>query len=93
MVTDHFALKWLHSPKDPSGRFACWSVHLQQYEFDVVHCQGKDHVVPDALSRLAPVIDEVTATTPNFDGYIDPWYKRMIGKIGDCPLHHPQWRV
>lgn len=93
VITDHFALKWLHSLKDPSGRLARWSVRLQQYDFDVIHRKGKDHIVPDVLSRSVPVVDEISINSLTFEGYVDPWYDKMSRKITDNPLHYPQWRV
>jgi len=54
VITDHSALRWLMSIKDPSGRLARWSLYLQQYSFDIIHRKGALHVNADAISR--PVI-------------------------------------
>ena len=51
LQTDHSALRWILSLKDPSNRLARWVACIQQYDFEVVHVKGKDNVVPDALSR------------------------------------------
>ena len=42
---------------DLSGRLARWVFKLQGYKFTVKHRKGKDHIVPDALSRIP--IEEV----------------------------------
>ena len=49
--TDHHALKWLRSFKEPEGQVARWLERLQEYEFEVVHRAGKEHVNADVLSR------------------------------------------
>ena len=51
LQTDHSALRWILSLKDPTNRLARWLACIQQYDFEVVHVKGKNNVVPDALSR------------------------------------------
>ena len=54
IVTDHAALKWLMTRREPSGRLHRWALMLQEYDFQVQFRPGHENVVPDALSR-APV--------------------------------------
>jgi len=49
--TDHSALQWLRSFKEPEGQVARWLEVLQAYEFSVVHRKGILHSNADALSR------------------------------------------
>lgn len=49
--TDHAALKWLLSFKNPEGQTARWLEHLQQYHFTIEHRPGEKHGNADALSR------------------------------------------
>ena len=49
--TDHSALQWLMSFKEPEGQVARWIEELQSYSFSVVHRAGVRHTNADALSR------------------------------------------
>ena len=46
-VSDHSALRWLHSV-EPKGRQARWEMDLQEYSFDIKHRPGSGNA--DALS-------------------------------------------
>ena len=60
IYTDHNALKWLLTLKEPTGRLARWRVLLQQYVFEVKHRSGTTNGNADALSRI-PYLPLVTA--------------------------------
>ena len=67
LVTDHAALKWLHTMKETvsggmSSRLTRWTLRLQEYNFDVEHKPGKDHLDADAVSRLVCDPDDTGAT-------------------------------
>ena len=48
--TDHNALKWLMSVKDVTGRFARWSLYIQQFDFEIKHRPGIANGNADGLS-------------------------------------------
>ena len=49
--TDHAALQWLRKIPEPVGQQARWIGFLEEFEYDIVHRQGKLHANADALSR------------------------------------------
>ena len=63
IMTDHQALKWLHSMKNPRGIFARWLMELQSFNFTVQHVPGKKTGAADGLSRSShlppPTQDEI----------------------------------
>lgn len=93
LLTDHWSLCWLHNLKDPTGRLARWSLKLQQYSFDVIHRKGKEHVVPNMLSRSVPVVDSIEVTDDIGVEGNDKWYSNMVFKVQNNPLRYPSWRV
>ncbi|XP_031783173.1 uncharacterized protein LOC116416909 [Nasonia vitripennis] len=87
VITDHSALRWLRSLKEPSGRLARWALEVQQWDFDIIHRRGANHRVPDALSRmLEPELAAVAEIS-------DPWYLRRFKEVEEFPNKFPQWRV
>ena len=51
--TDHRALVWLDNLKDKNSRLTRWSLFLQQYDFELIHCEGLANGNADSLSRIA----------------------------------------
>ena len=98
VITDHYSLKWLHNIKDPQGRLGRWCLRLQQFNFDVIHRKGKEHVVPDALSRA--VIDNPSLIGSDLEiceiqlnNIRDKWYLKLMSQVNKNPLSFPSWRV
>ncbi|UYV83124.1 hypothetical protein LAZ67_22002340 [Cordylochernes scorpioides] len=51
IVSDHHALQWLKTIKNPSGRLFRWSLRLSSYEYEVRYIKGKLQYEADLLSR------------------------------------------
>ncbi|XP_061115069.1 uncharacterized protein LOC133139508 [Conger conger] len=49
--SDHSALQWLMTFREPEGQLARWIEELQAYDFNVIHRAGRQHGNADALSR------------------------------------------
>ncbi|UYV68328.1 hypothetical protein LAZ67_5003899 [Cordylochernes scorpioides] len=51
IFSDHHALQWLKTIKNPSGRLFRWSLRLSSYEYEVRYIKGKLQYEADLLSR------------------------------------------
>ena len=52
LIVDHNPLVWLHRVKDTNQKLYRWSLQMQEYDYEIVHRSGKDHVNADVLSRI-----------------------------------------
>lgn len=50
--SDHRALIYLFSLKDPSSKLARMRLDLEEFDFEIQYIKGKDNVAADALSRI-----------------------------------------
>ena len=67
VVTDHSALTWILSNKEPSQRMARWTMTLMEYDLTIVHRKGKYNAVADALSRLPSSLTSTVIDAPTED--------------------------
>jgi hypothetical protein len=75
LVTDHSALKWLMTKREPTGKLLRWVLFLQSMQFEVKHRAGKKHQNADALSRSVCVIEEIEINEAN---NIDPTEDQVL---------------
>ena len=92
VITDHSALRWLKSLRDPTGRLARWAIQMQQWDFEIVHRKGALHQFPDALSRMYE--GEVEEGIVGGVGEIkDPWYLKMLVEVEKFPFKFKDWKI
>ena len=74
IVTDHSALQYLMTLKNPTGRLARWTIFLSQFDYEIVHRKGKKHCNADYLSRPVLMIEH---REPESEDQVvkitDPW--------------------
>ena len=75
LVTDHHALTYLMSIKDPTGKLARWSIFLSQFDFDIIYRKGAIHHNADYLSRPVLLIQTRNGDCSNMSNgkHMDPW--------------------
>lgn len=49
--TDKNVVKWLCSKKEEEGKFECWIMNLQEFDFKIHPLTAAENVVVDTLSR------------------------------------------
>lgn len=54
LETDHKALSYLHTCKNPSSRLLRWSLKLQEFKFETAYIRGEDNAA-DGFSRIAEI--------------------------------------
>lgn len=69
--TDNAALQWLHTMKDTRAKLTRWALLLQEFDFTIEHCQGRDNELADLLSRTP---EDVTAEDPETDRLLPPYH-------------------
>lgn len=57
IITDHKALSFLLKCRSLNSRLLRWTLYLQEYSFDIIHCKGKDNILADCLSRYPVDMD------------------------------------
>lgn len=76
-IVDHAALIWLNTFKHKTERLLRWSIRLSMYPIEIIHKKGKEHCMPDALSR----IHEVNAV--DFDSFVSSKDKTYMDLVNE----------
>lgn len=81
LITDHAALRWMLSLRDPSSRLTRWALRLAEFEYHVEHKPGRKHTNADALSRaavVASVFDCFTWNELSESQSKDAWCQKVL---------------
>ncbi|UYV83426.1 hypothetical protein LAZ67_23000969 [Cordylochernes scorpioides] len=93
IFSDHHALQWLKTIKNPSGRLFRWSLRLSSYEYEVRYIKGKQQYEADLLSRnpfcgfLDASLIKTHQSPPSRESNltIDRMSKDIKQKVKTCP--------
>lgn len=88
VVTDHASLQWFYKLKNLMGRLNRWACRLSQFDFQIIHRKGKEHVLPDTLSRI-----KVDSVSVNPEIVQDTWYLKLLNDCIDVPRLFPNFTV
>ncbi|XP_053598028.1 retrovirus-related Pol polyprotein from transposon 297 [Microplitis demolitor] len=101
VVTDHAALKWLHSLRDPNGRLARWAMELLSHQITIEHRRGTENEGPDALSRIYE--ENTPEDWLDIKGQLESnhclhlqvsnWYAVKFNNVRRNPGRFPDWRI
>ena len=59
VFTNHKALHWLNNINDHTSRLGRWILHMKEFDFEIIHREGKKNQNADAISWF-PYVDEQT---------------------------------
>lgn len=62
VVTDHKALTFLKTCRLLNSRLTRWTLYIQEYDFSIKYCPGREHIIPDVLSQY-PVENHQLSTS------------------------------
>lgn len=76
LYTDHNPLVWLRKQKDPRGKFARWTVELEQFEYSITYKPGSRNDNADCLSRNPK--HQTTSDGAELENEHDPFEEHIL---------------
>ena len=67
IITDNKALIFMNKCHLNNSRITRWILSIQEYNFDILHCKGKENIVADILSRYPEDMAEEEPPDNNFE--------------------------
>lgn len=100
IITDNKALTFLHKCHLNNSRITRWILSIQEYNFDIIHCKGKDNVVADILSRYPEDLLEQECSDDYHEYYIHSISVKLssdiaktLKNIGNIQRHDDKMRI
>lgn len=59
IITDHKPLTWLFSLKEPNSKLVRWRLKLEEFDYEIIHKNGRLNTNADALSRIEINTNEI----------------------------------
>ena len=84
--TDHSALRWVMTFRNPTDQMARWIELLSQFDFEMSHRAGKGHTNADGLSRIT--CDPEECMCYDKDKVLD---ELPCGGCDKCRKKHKEW--
>ena len=92
VVSDHQPLEFLFSTEKVSPKVLRWRIALQEFNFKIVHCKGKENAAADCLSRVncvdfaPPMVSlEYIVKAQSFDSESQSMLRYLSGVERDKP--------
>ena len=71
IVTDHSALTHIRNMQNQNSRLRKWAIILEEFDFEIIHKKGKNHLDADCLSRYF-TDEEINNVTKEKSIDVDP---------------------
>ena len=71
IITDNKALTFMHKCHLNNSRITRWILSIQEYNFNILHCKGKENLVANILSRYPEDVAEEDQIDDNFEYQIN----------------------
>ena len=80
LVTDHRALLWLANTPNPPAILACWTLWLQEFDFEIQHRPGLQHSNANTLSR-APFCNSPSVNTIGIVHILEGFTSKQLSEL------------
>ena len=67
ILTDHAPLRYIFQYKATIPRITRWALLLAEFDFEIIYKPGREHIIPDTLSRAVSVIETRAAVSSKFN--------------------------
>ena len=91
IIIDNKAIVFMNKCHLNNSRITRWILSIQEYNFDIIYCKGKENIIADTLSRYPEDVTEEKPIDDNFEYQINhiviKMNKDVSQKIKDMGKH------